>query len=212
MQQGTGGTSVFHSVDPLGKTQSPLIELGDAHFAGTSSDQISYLWGELYHDMDFVMSGRPTTWYPQIDRGFVYDVCLLHKTHSGQYGQSVGWDYNTCSATFNASVFTRPDQVKVESPANLVEGSGNYAARGPHEDFAHTYQVLTQQLVAGEEVCGSYLADPLFYICVKSNTTSSMIQKMPGFWMSDSRLDSFRLDALAYGANLEWNLYLPWEK
>lgn len=201
---GSVGSAALRIADPYHLHSMPVIELDNNTFGNPldTNNVIGVLWGEMYHYMDYILSGRPAIWFDSSDQQantqLMYDVCFSQSTHSSRFASAAGWNIFQCQASFGVGILKDTNLI-INSPANLVEGSGNYAAKGVHEDFAHTYQVLTQALIGGQEVCTTgFFVD----ICLKSNVLSSMVQAHSNFWVDDKRLQFFLNDATLYRANI----------
>jgi RHS repeat-associated protein len=149
---GSVGSAALRIADPYHLHSMPVIELDNNTFGNPSdtNNVIGVLWGEMYHYMDYILSDRPAIWSDSSDQQantqLMYDVCFSQSTHSSRFASAAGWNIFQCQATFGVGILKDTNLI-INSPANLVEGSGNYAAKGVHEDFAHTYQVLTQALI-----------------------------------------------------------------
>ncbi len=207
------GTGPAHlkPFDPAYRVTTPIVVLNDVTFAPHDKNTpIGTIWGEFYHLMDYNLSGRPGRawesgwWQLEHALGVVVlgengpnpKVTLLPRlitTHSGKFGKAAGW-------IMRLSGIQRP----ASSPGDLWGGTG-YGTIWVTEDFAHTYQVLTQALIGGLEVCTShYLIDK----CIKSNVVSNLVHPHPNFWIDDGRLGFFLSDAERYNADIN-STYRP---
>ncbi len=208
-------------IDSTSRVDTPLIVLPTATFNGVAqghtNNPISVLWGELYHVMDYNLSGKPSGAFEDpdwlIQHGCGYESFGIGSLPTGQvsvhsflFGYNAGWTPANC---WKAVSPAHQDPI-IHSPANLAAGDpmSNYAGRGPNEDFAHTYQVLTQALIGGSEVCAPV---NMWSTCVKSKITSSYVQPDPQFWIDAGRLLFFLDDARSFGAKITERQKPFWE-
>jgi hypothetical protein len=147
--------------------------------------------------MDYYMSVGPSR--EDFESGLANFVsgCILRMRYSFAFAYAAGWSFDQC---FQAVRGLSP---QIESPANILVA--NYAGKGPHEDFAHTYQVITEALIAGDELCSNLTTYPVIFSgprCIKSGVTSSLINTRLGLGVDSARLQFFVDDAIRFGANV----------